>query len=252
MKTSLKWSALAVASLATAGSAISATTIYSTGFTSFVQPTNFVTDFNAIYGGIDPGANFVPAASGIWAITTAGNAFSGDIARPQGQNPNNNVRMTGLFLDPSLFTATGAGTYTVSFDLTGSPTGNLAYRVYVFAGSGYDLTNVQDRRLNLSLNANGFAGYTGLTATGAGVTASQLVMQDISTQATFNGTQLVSVDFTYDGSSAIAIAIGGFNNASTFDNFMVTTSLVPEPSAFAALAGAGMLGAALLRRRRRS
>lgn len=254
MNTPLKLSALAVVTLVAASPAISATTIYSTNFTSFAQPTNFVTDFNIIYGGIDPGANFVKTSSGVWGITTNGNAFATGIVRPQSQTPSNNVKMTGLFLDPSLFASTGAGSYTLSFDLTGSPTGNLAYRAYVFAGSGYDISEATDKRLNLSLSANGFAGYTGLTATGTGVSASQLTMQDISTQAQFNGTQSISFTFTYDGTSAIAVAIGGYNNASTFDNFSVTTNLsaVPEPSTFAAVAGVAALGLVASRRRRQT
>lgn len=219
-----------------------AAAIYATDFSGFAAGTDYKKDFSVAYGGIDPGANVKLVTSGQWGITTNGNDFAGGIARPQ-QNPATNVKMAGLFLDPSLFS--GAGTYTVSFDLTGDAGGNAAYRAYVFSGSGYDLSGSEDKRLTLSLSSGGFGGYTGLTATGAGVSASQLVMVDLGTEASTAGTSAISFDFTYDGTSAIAISIGGYNNAATFDNFTV----VPEPAAFALLAGIATLGLVMYRRR---
>lgn len=227
--------------------------IYTTDFTGFKPGENedFRVDFNVIYGGQDPGVNFSLVDSRQWGITVNGNDFADGIARPQNSpttlgvgNNANNIKMAGLFLDPSLFP--GAGSYTVSFDLTGDENGNAAYRAYVFAGSGYDLTGTEDKRLNLSLSAGGFAGYTGLTATGTGVLASQLLMVDISTQATTAGPSTISFDFTYDGSSAVAVAIGGYNNAATFDNFTV----IPEPATYALLAGLVTLGLVIYRRKR--
>lgn len=249
MNTPLKLSALAVVTLVAASPAISATTIYSTNFTSFAQPTNFVTDFNLIYGGIDPGANFVKAGSGVWGITVAGNAFAGGVARPL-LTTNNNHRFAGLFLDPTLFASTGAGTYTVSFDITGVAGANTTYNAFVYEGSGYDLSGATDKRLNLALNS----ANAPITTTGAGVTASLVTSKSLSTEATTAATQSVSFSFTYNGTSAIAIAIGGFANGSTFDNLSVTTNLsaVPEPSTFAAFAGVAALGLAASSRRRAS
>lgn len=221
----------------------SVASIYVTDFTGYTAGNEFVKDFNIHFGGQNPGVNFKAVSSGQWGITGNSNDFADDNLRPQ-NNPATNLKMAGVFLDPSLFA--GVGTYTVNFDLTGDTGGNAAYRAYVFAGSGYDLSGTEDKRLNLSLSAGGFGGYSGLTATGTGVTASQLTMVDISTEATTAGTSPISFTFEYDGSSAIAIAVGGFNNAATIDNF----SVVPEPATIAFWAGLGVLGLIAYRRRK--
>ena len=46
-------------------------------------------------------------------------------------------------------------------------------------------------------------------------------MLDLGAEATGAATTPVTMTFTWDGSSAIAFSIGGYNNAATFDNFSV-------------------------------
>ena len=247
MQAPAKLSALTVLALVAASPAISATTIYSTDFTGFVISTDFVNAPNIIYGGISPGVNFVKANSEIWGKTSGGN-FNSDVAQPN-TTANQNHRFIGLFLDPSLFASTGAGTYSVSFNITGVSGANATYNAFVYAGSGYDLSSAEDKRLNLSLST----ANAPISTTGTGVTASLLTSRNLSTEATTASQSSVSFDFTYDGTSAIAFAVGGYANGSVIDNFAITTNLtaVPEPSSFAALAGLGALGAVALRRRRR-
>lgn len=199
---------------------------YSTDFEGFTINTDFVKDFSVALGSSDlglPVANTKFAESTQWGITSNGNDFTAGLLRPQA-NPANNVKMAGLFLDPALFS--GAGQYTITFDITGDPQGNESYRAYVFAGSGYDFDDTGDDYLSLSLSGNGFVSYTGLTAVGA-ATASELLMQDLSAFAVEPATNSVSITFTYDGSSAIAFAVGGFNNAALIDNFSIAPYEAP-------------------------
>lgn len=246
MNPTLKLSALAIASILVASPVVATTTIYSTSFTGFAAPTNFVTNFNIVYGGTAPTMNHTKVGSAVWGITAAGNGFADGVARPSSTG-NANHRFTGLFLDPSLFASTGAGTYTISFDITGVVGANTTYNAFVYAGSGYDLSGDTDKRINLALNT----ANAPISATGEGVVASLLTSRNLSTEATSAATTTVSFDFTYDGTSAIAFAIGGFSNGSVIDNFAVTTT-IPEPSSYALLAGVGGLGLAALRRRRRA
>lgn len=55
---------------------------------------------------------------------------------------------------------------------------------------------------------------------------------------------------TLTGSQLASISIAGFNNVALDSSGFLTASAIPEPSAYAALAGAGMLGLATMRRRR--
>lgn len=212
---------------------------YSTGFEGFTGGVNddYQTDFNVAYGSSDGGAavantKFLNETLVQWGITSSGNDFAAGQLQPQ-QSPAtldganaNNVKMGGLFLDPSLFS--GAGDYTITFDIEGDALGNESYRAYVFAGSGYDFDGTGDNYLSLSLSAAGFGGYTGLTAVGTGVSASTLVDQDISGLAVEPATNTVSITFTYDGTSAIAFAVGGYNNAATIDNLSIAPYEAPS------------------------
>lgn len=214
---------------------------YTTDFEGFTSGINndYLKDFNVAYGSSDGGASvlntkFLNETLTQWGITANGNDFADGVVRPQNSpatlgegNNANNVKMAGLFLDPVLFS--GAGDYTITFDITGDPLGNATYRAYVFEGSGYDFDENGDDYLSLSLSSDGFdgdPGYTGLTAAGTG-TASELVMQDISELAVDPATNTVSITFSYDGSSAIAFAVGGYNNASVVDNFSIAPYEAP-------------------------
>lgn len=218
--------------------------VYETDFSGFTAGNEFLKDFNISLGGDSFPTNFKEVDFEQWGMTNNGNDFAGGVAQPQTSGGTNNLKMMGVFLDPARFS--GAGQYTISFDLTGDASGNNAYRAYVFAGSGYDLTGTTNNRLDLSLSSGGFGGWSGLTADGDGTAiASQLVERILDTEASTAGTSEISIDFTYDGSSAIAFAVGGYNNASTIDNF----SVVPESGFYGSLAGMMALCFVLARRR---
>jgi hypothetical protein len=211
---------------------------YATGFEGFTSGVNgdYQKDFNVAYGSSDGGASvlntkFLNETLVQWGITANGNDFAGGEVRPQespalGEGPANNVKMAGLFLDPALFAS--AGQYTITFDITGDTLGNPAYRAYVFSSGGafYDFDEVGNDYLSLSLSGDGFETYTGLTNS-AGAPLTTLVMEDISDAAVDSATNTVSITFTYDGTSLIAFAVGGYNNASIIDNFSVAPYEAP-------------------------
>lgn len=226
------------------------TVVYSEDFDP--EPDHLI-DFNVQIGG-DPDQkpnNTKIVEIGQWGVTA--NATFDDIGddngivlRPQ-LDGKNNGRAAGVILDPALFAATGAGTYTLLFDVipSSSEGGN---RVYVGAGSGYDLSGDTNAKLNLALSAPGFkvrksdgeilwpalSGENGATAThlvttenewidGAGNPTGVFVETpgigfDILTAAT------VSVEFEYDGTSAIAIAFAGYNTDYGVDNIRIETT----------------------------
>jgi len=188
--------------------------------------------FNAQLGGNTLAVNHKYLDFGVWARTTNGalvddGSGTNNVLRAH-QADITNVRMVGVYIDPALFGS--AGTYTLSFDVIGADAGIA--NVFIYAGSGYDLTGATDAKLVLSLSAGGFAAYTGLTGQN-GATASQLAT------ANFNPTvsQTVKLDFVYDGSSAIAVAIGGYNTALLIDNVQV----IPEPATLGLFVGSSAL-----------
>lgn len=238
-------------------SAAEQTVVYTESFDP--APESFI-EFNMQLGG-DPAQrplNTRIVSYGTW-VTTANGAFvniggdNGFVLQPQLAGRNNG-RVGGIFLDPEVFSATGAGTYTLSFDVI--PTSDAgAGRLYIGAGSGYDLSGETDAKLTLNLSADGFGVrrptglnvWPALTASG-GATATHLITTstewiladgtatgefrdtpgiplDITTAAT------LSVDFEYDGISAIAIAFGGYNTDFKVDNLRISIA-VPADDGF--------------------
>lgn len=225
------------------------TVVYSEDFDP--EPDHLI-DFNAQIGG-DPDLrpnNTKIVELGQWAVTA--NATFDDIGgdngivlRPQLEGKNNG-RAAGVILNPSLFSATGAGTYTLVFDVipSSSEGGN---RVYVGAGTGYDLSGDTNAKLNLALSTPGFkvrkndgailwsalSGENGATTTHLVTTEDEWVDGDGNSTGVFVETPgvvidiltaaTVSVDFEYDGTSAIAIAFAGYNTDYGVDNIRIET-----------------------------
>lgn len=213
-------SLLAVLTLASQLSA--KTAAYETDFSGLISDIDYQKCFGITLGGDSVPADFKVADFNLWGITINGNDFSGGFARPQ-KRPATNVKMMGVFLDPGLFD--GPGRYTINFDLTSDPDGDPAFRAFVFEGSGYDLKWASEDRIDLSLSAPGFLVYVGLTAEGDAV-ARELAAAILDFEATAGTvdkpeTSAISIKFTYDGSSTIAFSVGGYNNASTINNFKV-------------------------------
>lgn len=211
-------------------------------------------DFNMQLGG-NPDTK--PSNTKIFALGEWGHTGNGAIIPATGASGNalqpqldgkNNGRVAGVFLDPSLFAATGAGTYTLTFDVIASSSSG-AGRVYIGAGSGYDLSGSTDAKINFNLSTAGFGvkkadgttAWPALTASG-GATASHLittstewVLGDGTPTGEFreapgapfdvetSGTQ--SVNFQYDGSSAVVIAFGGYNTDYLVDNVSIVKAI---------------------------
>lgn len=217
-------SLLAVLTLASQLSA--ETAAYETDFSGLTAEVDFKESFGIALGGSTPSVDFKTVDFGQWGITVNGNNFDGGFARPQ-KRPATNVKMVGVFLAPGEFS--GPGKYTIQFDLTGDPEGDSAFRAYVFEVSGY---KAFEDRIDLSLAAPGFEAYSGATAQGDAVVR-QLAAVVLDLEATAGTlakpeTSVISTDFNYNGSSAIAFSAGGYNNAAIIDNFKVFKKSVPK------------------------
>jgi hypothetical protein len=119
----------------------------------------------------------------------------------------------------------------------------------VGAGSGYDLSGETNAKLNLALSAPGFkvrksdgavlwsalSGENGATATHLVTTENEWIDGDGNPTGTFVETPgvvidiltantTVSIEFEYDGTSAIAIAFAGYNTDYGVDNISIETT----------------------------
>jgi len=156
-------------------------------------------------------------------------------------------RSAGFAVDPQSLGA--AGTYRLTFDVLNFE-GGLEDKgiVSIWAGSGYVIGStgnalIVDTLIN-ELRPQGDA------------TAAQLGSDFTITGALTNQT----IDFNYDGTSAIVFFFGAENLASDppvfptidYDNIRITTSPIPEPSTGALLLGVVALSLAQFKRRKRS
>lgn len=153
-----------------------------------------------------------------------------------GSTAPNDARTAVVLLDPAAFAVDGAGDYRLSFDLTGftmsdslpNTGGDVAF-ASIWSGSGYDLSGSSGNALFVS------PGLGTITPQGT-ASASEIARGEYSAAA--NG---LIVDFTYDGSSAIAIFLGALEQGgwpfptASFAN--VEISVVPEPNMAALLLG---------------
>jgi hypothetical protein len=189
-------------------------------------------------------------ALGTW-VYSSGGSITGGVANVRTAVASN-ARAISVIFAPSLFTA---GTeYTVSFDVIGQTSASDTGRFWLAALSGYNgsnsiLTNtapsgtwttaVSPYTANLGspqINYLGGMASTGTLLTGENVT----------------GTTTTTLNFTYTAGTAIAFAVGTYDNVFSIDNFSISTVAVPEPSTYALFAGVAALSVALYRRRRQT
>ncbi|MEK7949988.1 hypothetical protein WKV53_05760 [Luteolibacter sp. Y139] len=149
-------------------------------------------------------------------------------------------RSAAVLLDPALFPS--AGTYTLTFDVLGySGDANDTATVGVWTGSGYDMAHSSGNALILNSQTGN------LQALGS-ATSSLLSSTTYSVAGTY------SVNFTYDGSSTIALFFAATTGGYPFptvlydDVSIASAAAVPEASIPAILGFAASIG--LLRRRR--
>lgn len=162
--------------------------------------------------------------------------------------PTGTTRAAGIILSNSDFTASGAGNYTLSFDVTAYNGGDPANRglVTIWAGSGYAASTGDALFLNVQSAA--------LEARGS-ATVSLLGSSTFSTSAVGDRQ---SISFNYDGTSDVALFFGA-NGPSwpfptvSYDNIELTKdSLVPIPEPSVTALAAGVVGMMCLLRRRGS
>jgi hypothetical protein len=243
----LKTFALIAVTVGFANLASSQTVVFSEDFDPAPET---LTDFNMQLGG---NPELKPINTKIFALDQWGLTSNGSITDIGGSNGNvlqpqlddkNNGRLSGIFIDPAKFAATGAGTYRMTFDvIAGSSPG--AGRVYVGAGSGYDLSGATDAKLNLAIAANGFGvvratgeitwpaltGLNGATAEHLITTSTEWILGDGTPTGQFRDapgapfdvetSATLFVDFDYDGTSAVVIAFGGYNTDVKIDNITI-------------------------------
>lgn len=181
-----------------------------------------------------------PVAFGEWVRSGTSVTVTGGTAQV---SSDSNFRSAAVFLAPNLFPSAGQYRLTVELlSFAGDAVKDTA-TVGVWKGSGYDLTNSSANALVLNTQSGA------VQALGTAV-ASSLGVATISTPGTT--TRTMQIDFTHDGTSAIAIFLGVTNTdwpfpTATYDNLQITQ--VPEAGTLSAVALAGLLG--VLRRRRR-
>jgi hypothetical protein len=171
-----------------------------------------------------------------WYGDAAGASISGSELIVTSTAPDG-LRSSVVLLDPSIFAASGAGDYQLSFNLTdfsmsdNNPnTGDDFAFASVWSGSGYDLSGTSGDALFVS------PGMASITPQGNAVT-SEIARSEYAGP----GNNLI-VDFTYDGFSAIAIFLGvgdvggwPFPTANFSNPEVSEVSAVPEPKMIAFL-----------------
>jgi hypothetical protein len=143
-----------------------------------------------------------------------------------------NARAVAVVLDPALFAATGAGTYTVSFDVKGDAEGNPpnATRYFLDLVSGYDLSGSGSAGLLVDVTHNGWGDIllgVGNSPFAANGSTTVVPTAEGAFDATVDGT--ISFNFEYDGTSAVAFAVATYNNNYAMDNVTVSVA-VPDLS----------------------
>ena len=148
-------------------------------------------------------------------------------------------RSAVMLFEPALFTD-GAGEYRVTINVAGYVGDmNDSGLVSVWSGSGYDLSGSSGDAIWVNTQSTPFTAQGGATVSELGSLA-------------ITGTGIHTLQFTYDGTSAIGIFLGATTTAYPFPTVeygSMELALVPEPSS--AMLGGMALCALLLRRKRR-
>jgi len=146
-------------------------------------------------------------------------------------------RSTVMLLDPATFTD-GAGSYLVTVSVTGGQFDTGSGRVLVWGGSGYDLSLSSGNGIEVRPKAGDLIAKGGTSVEDLG---------DLS----INSVGTHSLQFDYDGTSAVAIFLGLSRTGwpePEISYGSITLTYIPEPSA--ALLSALSLAGLLARRRR--
>ncbi|RYD19801.1 MAG: hypothetical protein EOP88_17565 [Verrucomicrobiaceae bacterium] len=212
------------------------TVIYTENFSS----TTITNSYAGFIGG-NQGSN---VAFNTWVGSTEASITTGALRVA----PSGGTRSGGIILSHETFAATGAGSYTLSFDVS-AYSGNPANKgmVTIWSGSGYTYGNSVNA-LELAFSSASLVGRGSATASPLGSTT--IANTDAGTRK--------SITFNYDGTSEVALFFGmtatdWVHPVVNYDNIEISHNApvpVPEPSVTAL--AAGMVGAMCLIRRRKA
>jgi hypothetical protein len=195
----------------------------------FDDPTpNEVVNFQFQLGGTTTPPNTSFINLGEWGhfslggITNIGGAYN-NAMRPHKTPGATNSRGAGTFIDPALFSGVANGTpVTVTFDVINTGQSSDG-RVYIWLCSGYDTSGASNANCFMDISGNNYnldqffvEGRDGAVATLAANNAFD---------AATSGTR--SFDFTYDGSSTVALVFGSYANDYLIDNIVMTAKAKP-------------------------
>lgn len=228
-------------------------------------------------GNIVGQAGFAGGAN-VWNVTNTFVAPGSTQALSASSTTTGAVNFTPDFGSPApnlVFGNPGADIVRVSFDygVTNRPAGN-ANNAYAHMRFGTNTNSDGSAMITLSFREDGRIVASVGTAAGVGATSPTLVGQasvandtfyritmdlnfaDGSIVFTFNDTPYTATNLFFRSTAATSMVTSmqvnnvSFANGLTIDN--LTYTVIPEPSAAAALVGLGALGLAALRRRRRA
>ena len=161
------------------------------------------------YGQLNYGTWYKPGS------TTGNNDIDGDgdlELRPNLADENN-AKMWGILLDPSLFSLSGSGNYELSVDLIGADSGNS--RIYLWYGRNFDALGAND--LILDVAEGGFTTYSPLSGSG-GTVVGEIFKYEIPDE-TVDG-QFVK-NFNYTEGDALALIFASYNTSFAYDNLSI-------------------------------
>lgn len=157
---------------------------------------------------------------GEWVADTGHASISGGLATV---DSTSGVRSLAIVIDPANFS--GAGTHTLTFDVSSySGDGDDTGLVRIWQGSGYNLGLDSADGIQVDTQAGSFEAF-------GSAEAEQLA--DFSFTTTGSA---YSIDFDYDGSSAVGIFLGVQTSAwpfpeASFDNISLSSAAaIPEPT----------------------
>jgi len=195
----------------------------------FDDPTpGVVVNFQFQLGGTTTPANTSFIDPGEWGhfslggITNIGGAFNNAI-RPHKTPGGTNSRGAGTFIDPALFSGVAGGTpVTVTFDVINDGQTSDG-RAYVWLCSGYDTNGAGNANCYMDISGNNFNSDQFFVEgrEGAFVELAAEYVFDAKT----SGTR--SFQFTYDGSSTVALVFGSYANDYLIDNIVMTAEAKP-------------------------
>lgn len=209
---------------------LAAAVLSSTAFCDTIAQWTFETSIPLTGGPLSPEVGSGSAQS------NTGGTFSNPAGWATAESWSSNGWNDGEYFQFEV-SAVGFTNIGVSWQQTGSNTGPKDF-ILQYSVDGISFTNFQSYSVtNDSWNATS-------------APAASVKSYDLSSIVALNGDASIFFRITQSGTASIGNATVAATGTGRVDSFTVTATPVPEPSAFAAVAGSVALGAVALRRRR--